>query len=327
VRNATSATAQLAQRLTLAINGTRTQSQPNEFLVLVDGKPMPSPECPHCTFSTAGCGNNTPTSYTLFTGLDPAHNHDIRLVKITEPEWNDENPTPNWITFHGLTLDAGNVDQPHSQPRTRRIEFIGDSITAGYCNLCEGDQLGDGPAQQSFFKSWPSLICEELQAECSTIAWSGMGLIHNCCGGFVNMPAVWPRTVATDDASHWDFSWKPDAVVINLGTNDGTYAQKPEYTDAYLDLVRKINKAYAGKATFFLACGPMSDAYCPQVDNVLATIKSEGIRGEFLDQRGFLNGTFGPACCGHPSAQVDVAMAASGAAALARGLGWDSVLV
>jgi hypothetical protein len=39
-------------------------------------------------------------------------------------------------------------------------------------------------------------------------------------------------------------------------------------------------------------------------------------------QRGFLNGTFGPACCGHPSIEVDTAMAKSGAAFIKQTLGW-----
>jgi len=39
-------------------------------------------------------------------------------------------------------------------------------------------------------------------------------------------------------------------------------------------------------------------------------------------QRGFLGGKFGPACCGHPSIEVDTAMAKSGAAFIKQTLGW-----
>ena len=51
-------------------------------------------------------------------------------------------------------------------------------------------------------------------------------------------------------------------------------------------------------------------------------MKAHGVKAHFLDQRGFLNGTFGPACCGHPSIEVDTAMAKSDAAFIKRTLGW-----
>ena len=37
----------------------------------------------------------------------------------------------------------------------------------------------------------------------------------------------------------------------------------------------------------------------------IQTITRAGVKAHFLDQRGFLNGTFGLACCGHPSIEVD----------------------
>jgi hypothetical protein len=70
-------------------------------------------------------------------------------------------------------------------------------------------------------------------AECHFNAWSGLGMVRNCCGGSTLASDVWTRTLATvqsDNTSDphgttaenmWDFSkWTADAVVINLGTND-----------------------------------------------------------------------------------------------------------
>ena len=71
------------------------------------------------------------------------------------------------------------------------------------------------------------------QAECHYNAWSGFGMVANCCGGATLASDVWTRTLATVGAANasdphgttaantWDFSkWTADAVVINLGTND-----------------------------------------------------------------------------------------------------------
>merc|ERR1719215_2298633 len=173
-----------------------------------------------------GVPNETVKEYVIASGLSEAQ-HEIRLMKTTEPEWNDREPSPNWVTFHGVSLGSGGG----SARSSRRIEFLGDSITAGYCNLCHGPgpfdhsptQLSAGFGQESFALSWPNVICETLGAECSTVAWSGMGLVRNCCGGETFMPEIWERTLATDSAAQWNFSsWVPDALVVNLGTNDGS---------------------------------------------------------------------------------------------------------
>ena len=53
-----------------------------------------------------------------------------------------------------------------------------------------------------------------------TAAWSGLGMVRNCCGGNTTMPAIFGRTLATvNKNSTWDFkSWTADVLVINLGT-------------------------------------------------------------------------------------------------------------
>ena len=114
----------------------------------------------------------------------------------------------------------------------------------------------------------------------------------------------------------------PDALIINLGTNDGGNSLKPQYTEIYTKLVMEASKNYGPNLNVFMACGPMSEVYCKPIENVIAAVKAHGVKAHFLDQRGFLNGTFGPACCGHPSVEVDTAMAKSGAAFIKATLGW-----
>ena len=82
------------------------------------------------------------------------------------------------------------------------------------------------------------------------------------------------------------------------------------------------SRNYGAALHVFLACGPMSESYCPPVRDVIAAVTAEGVKAHFLDQRGFLNGTFGPGCCGHPSIEVDMAMAKYGAASIKAELGW-----
>jgi len=344
---ATQITAKISQRLTSSYLGAEVESNPvgsvaHDFLVYVDGEPVTTPisgsACSYCTFDTTGIANETVTEYVIATGLSQGA-HDIRIMKTTEPEWNDREPSPNWITFYGLSLDAGKIAAPSAARPQRRIEFIGDSITAGYCNLCKGpgpfdypmsldESFAGGEAKETFALSWPTVICEQLGAECSTLAWSGLGLIRNCCGGATYMPEIWTRTLATGNtggSNSWDFSnWVPDALVVNLGTNDGGAGATPEFVEAYKNLVLQAHQAYGDGLDVFLACGPMSETYCDSVQQTLANATAMGVNAHFMDHRGFLNGTFGPSCCGHPGAEVDVAMGKFGADVIAHTKGWNA---
>ena len=52
--------------------------------------------------------------------------------------FSETNVAPNYVGFLGFS-DARVVKAPAKArtPASRRVEFLGDSITAGYCNLCD----------------------------------------------------------------------------------------------------------------------------------------------------------------------------------------------
>ena len=81
---------------------------------------------------------------------------------------------------------------------------------------------------------------------------------------------------------------------------------------------------YGLNTHFFLGCGPMSTAYCNEVDWVIQTLVQPqyAVKASFLDQRHYLNGTFGPGCCGHPSAEVDQAIGTSSIRAISSIMHW-----
>lgn len=83
------------------------------------------------------------------------------------------------------------------------------------------------------------------------------------------MPEIWERTLATAPSNDWNFSaWRPDAVVINLGTNDwhgcpsdwsSPTAWKfiTNFTTTYIEFVEKIAAVYTAETHVFIAVGPM----------------------------------------------------------------------
>lgn len=193
------------------------------------------------------------------------------------------------------------------------------------------------PQFENFALSWPRLVCEALGAECHVAAWSGFGMVKNCCGGETVMSDIWLRTLASTPSGNasdphgtvaenrWSFkSWKPDALVINLGTNDhltdGGGSRIPEYNRTYLGLVKAAAAAYGAETRFFLACGPMTENYCHQVHWVIHQAQAAGIKAHFLDHRGF---DCPENCCGHPGAASDHAMATTTMTRLNEVMDWS----
>jgi len=210
----------------------------NFFEVVIDGKT-----------SVVKTSASTDT-YPLATGL-AAGAHEVFLSRRDESFFGE-------TAFLGFSFDStGALLSPPPTP-DRRIEVIGDSISAGY-----GDE-GKDPCKftadtENHYLTYEALAARKLGADLVTIAWSGMGMYRDYGGSTIDqMPVRYERTLPDRTSSPWDFSsWQPNAVIINLGTNDFAKGDpgKP-FTDAYLAFVKNLRKHYAS-AHIFLALGPM----------------------------------------------------------------------
>lgn len=309
-------------------------SQPHSFLVYVDGKPVIGPLEDQksaswgCTFDTTQANNGTNQRYIAATGLSPDEEHEIRIFKTSDPEWSSVEPTPNWVTFHGASLDAGDILATALPRSERRLEFVGDSTASGYCNLCERPKE-NVERQGSYAVAWPTMTCENLGVECHSLMWAGYGVHQNCClNNQAMMPHIWPRALASDESHQWNFStWVPHGLVISLGANDHIgKTSEPQgsdpdaFMDDYLDLVKSAHASYGPDLHVFLACGDVKESRksCPYVQQVVDRATAAGIHAHYLDQQGFHAG-----CCGHPSAYSGVALADSAAEFISDKLGWS----
>ena len=340
--------------------------QGNVFQVYLDGALQPSSR-----FNTSAWVAGEVVKVPLFPSgsLDAAATHAVAITKDTEPGGQMNHTSgvmaSNYITFHGFSGDSTARMLPAlvSSAPQHTVEFLGDSITAGFDNQC--DVPGMYPLKpnytctfgsESFARSWATLMCDELSAECHYNAWSGLGMVVNCCSGCGGWPKcnavdtfgsdIWTRTLATvgslntsdphgtTPANEWDFSkWTPDAVVINLGTNDhlgtnASAAKSKAFVKRYEELVVAASKVYGGGTAFFLACGPMASDYCAEVKTVIASVTASGIKAYLLNQVDFIepgdkNSTYGKVCAyGHPGSQIDAAMAKHGSAFIRTTMGW-----
>jgi lysophospholipase L1-like esterase len=214
-----------------------------------------------CTFKTVVDGIAQPAfsvgagvgACALASGL-PSGVHVVEVYRQTEA-------SQGLSQLLGLTVGDGALIDPPPGPR-RLIEIVGDSISCGYGNLGTLADT-DGFATESHWDAYPSVLARALGAEVSTIAVSGRGVIRNYAGDTADtMPMIYPRVLASAPEPRWTFTIQPQAVVINLGTNDvsdGKGDPGPAFKDAYLTLLESIRARYPD-AYILCTIGPLTSA-------------------------------------------------------------------
>lgn len=178
---------------------------------------------------------------TVFRGIDANTEHTVQLFREVQCMSPDEEP------FEGNCLLLKDVEIQGEflpmEPVTRRIECIGDSLTSG-----------EGLAGAKDFMDWVSCmfstegnysqhLARALNADLHVISKSGWGVYQSWderteCG----IPLYYDKVCgmikgstaqafgALDEAN---FTWQPDAVIINLGTNDGSAYGKTADKEAF----------------------------------------------------------------------------------------------
>jgi lysophospholipase L1-like esterase len=198
----------------------------NYFAVVIDGG---APSVFHASTGRA--------DYVIAQGLPDAE-HDVWIEKRTE--------TFEGVTqYLGFTTNDGGSLVETPEPFARKIEVVGDSITCGYGNEGAGPNCEDF-ADEDEYLAYGAVAARALKAEHMGISYSGIGLYRDGQGDMSDtMPIKYDRIFADDDSKTWDFSWIPDVVVVNLGTNDfATGDPGQPYVDAYIAFAKQIRGHY-----------------------------------------------------------------------------------
>jgi lysophospholipase L1-like esterase len=197
------------------------------FKTVVDGAPQ-------AAFTAAG----GTASFMLASGL-AAGVHTVELYRQTEGPQGE-------TRLAGLTVGDGTLMDPPAGA-DRLIEVIGDSITCGYGDL---GMLSDSDCfpTESHWDTYEAVAGRALGAEVSTVAASGRGVIRNYGGDTTGtMPMVYKQVIANAASPQWDFHVEPQAVIINLGTNDisnGKGDPGDAFRDTYVTLLETIRNEY-----------------------------------------------------------------------------------
>lgn len=141
--------------------------------------------------------------------------HVVRVDAVTESQ-----DAPN--TFAGFALPAG-FGARAMPPRSRQIEFIGDSHTVGYGNTsktrdCTEDDVW---ATTDSSVAFGPTVARHFDADYQVNAISGRGIVRNYGGSEGDpLPVAYPFVLLDHGARYENASWRPQVIVIALGTND-----------------------------------------------------------------------------------------------------------
>ena len=263
---------------------------------------------------------------TVVYGLTPGM-HEIHFYRRTEAHLGES-------SFLGLELGPGELLAPAAAP-ARRLEVVGDSISCGYGNEGADQTCGFTPETENHYLSYGALAARAVGAELSTVAWSGKGVVCNygdepdsCTAP---LPEYYDRALPARPTSQWNFSsWQPQAVVVNLGTNDFSTAHDPteaEFEAAYSALLGKIRAAYA-EAVILCTIGPMlfGDDLAKARTSIARAVQARVDAGDAKVKVFELVPTDpanGYGCDWHPSLQTHQVMAETLTAVLETELGWS----
>jgi lysophospholipase L1-like esterase len=241
-----------------------SQSGYNELQVIVDGTTIypttsTGPGLVLDDHGQCALGDTCSATYTIASGLADKQHH-VEIYKRTEALYGE-------IQFEGFQNVSGGTNDwalvPTPDPLPRRIEFIGDSITAGYGVLGTNPCNDDGDYNDVYL-AYSGDTAHQLGASFVAIAHSGEGVYMDTNGDTSDPIGLeYTRTVDLFSESVYDFSTQVDAVVINLGTNDfdgynKNHSGNPgtKFTKPYEALVTTVRASYPN-AYILLLAGPL----------------------------------------------------------------------
>jgi lysophospholipase L1-like esterase len=207
---------------------------------------------------------------TVAAGLKPG-THSLLVCKNTEANI-------GYLELVGIRCKQ--LLPPPKKP-SRKIEFIGNSITCGTGVDQTLVPCGKGAwqDQHNAYMSYGPLIARSLNAQWMLSAVSGIGLVRSCCNMDVLMPQVFDNIEMRGDSISWDFkNYQPDVVTICLGQNDGIQ-DSVLFCSAYVQFIHQVRSHYP-TAQIILLNSPMADEALTTVLKKYLTAISGRVRKE-----------------------------------------------
>lgn len=228
------------------------------------------------------------------------------------------------ITVQGLSITGGDLDKA-PEPSTRKLLFLGDSVTCGEAmerpGECTKDTSWSNPRE-----SYGMLVAKALNSQVQLVCYGGRGLVRSWNGKTdeQNLPDFFELTIA--DASNpvtWDHSrYTPDVIVSAIGTNDFSEGipAREDYVVTYVAFVQRLLDLHP-RAQIALTEGAILNG---EKKAALTEYLAETVRRVDSSRLHLISSKHYPGddCDAHPTTAQHAAMAADLTPALREIVGW-----
>jgi len=218
----------------------------------------------------------------------PAGNHLVRLVVKGFREWENRWDTPlvGSVVFRGVTPDTGTELLPAPDRPAKLTEFLGDSITEGILVLNTGPRENwtreKWPEFSDGRRSWAYQSALLAGVEPRVVGFGRLGLSINANGG---VPPALHSFPFVYSGAPIDKGRLPDAVVINMGTNDGQRVSGEVFAPLYKAYLETIRQTYPSAQIFCLR--PFNGAHAAVVKDVVRELRDPRIT--YIDTTGWID--------------------------------------
>lgn len=277
------------------------------------------------------------TGVPLSFGPLAAGNHVVRATMLSEGRLGT-------ATYLNYETDGAPVVLPIP---SRRIEFIGDSIVAGY-GVDGNAPCNNNVRTEDANSSFAALTARAVQADYTVLAWAGKGVVRNDITDTNNtqltMAQMWSQQTSVASANYtFPPEAAPQAVVIALGTNDYEYTKDVSGTatqvrppmdastmqGALLGLVNDVKLRYPAAKVVLCTSPLLNDDYPPSVNQHSAfladvqAVKSQFPNGDVvMVDLPALNSAQKSGCNGHPNRASHAILSAALLPVLKQAIGW-----
>ena len=168
----------------------------------------------------------------LLRNMSKDSERNIKILRELQPMQDDSS---SFLQIHALRMDG---EFCPIEQKNGKIEFIGDSLTSGEGLIGAKKEMDWISMVFSASKAYPFLTAEALNTDYRVVSQSGWGVLSGWDGDQRHrIPEYYDQVCGVLKGIHnrdlgaekpYNFSaWKPDAVVINLGTNDSCAFHQP----------------------------------------------------------------------------------------------------